>query len=165
MPTSRWSATSRMSCGRERTRARSPRPPQTRCSTTTPNACTGCSFLPPTPTLPLKGGGAAFGDNMPPILDGIRVIDLSTGIAGPGSSMYLADQGANVIRIEAPKRGSEHSSSDDPALDAGSGFSVQNRSKRSITLDLKQPEGNAIFNELVQRSDVLITNMRQGAAA
>jgi formyl-CoA transferase len=102
---------------------------------------------------------------VPPILDGIRVIDLSTGIAGPGSSMYLADQGADVIRIEAPRRGSGPSSSDDPALDSGSGFSVQNRSKRSITLDLKQPEGNAVFSKLVQRSDVLITNMRQGAAA
>lgn len=101
---------------------------------------------------------------MAPILDGIRVIDLSTGIAGPGSAMYLADQGADVVRIEAPKRGSERSS-DDPALDNGTGFSVQNRSKRSLSLDLKAPDGKVVFQKLVQRSDVLITNMRQAAAA
>jgi len=103
---------------------------------------------------------------MAPILDGIRVIDLCTGIAGPGSSMYLADQGADVVRIEAPRaRGSERSASDDPALDTGNGFSVQNRNKKSLTLDLKQAEGKAVFGKLVQRSDVLITNMRQAAAA
>src|SRR6266567_8983443 len=103
---------------------------------------------------------------MAPILDGIRVVDLSTGIAGPGSSMYLADQGADVVRIETPRaRGAERSASDDPALDTGNGFSVQNRGKRSLTLDLKRPEAKAVFNTLVQRSDVLITNMREAAAA
>jgi formyl-CoA transferase len=101
---------------------------------------------------------------MPPILDGIRVIDLSTGIAGPGSSMYLADQGADVVRIETPKGPTSRSSSDDPALDTAGGFSVQNRGKRSLTLDLRSPDGKAVFHRLASRSDVLITNMRQTAA-
>ena len=101
---------------------------------------------------------------MAPILDGIRVIDLSTGIAGPGSSMYLADQGADVVRIESPRGRGSNGTSSDPALDDGSGFSVQNRGKRSLTLDLSKPDGRAVFHRLVARSDVLITNMRQPAA-
>ena len=96
---------------------------------------------------------------MAPILEGVRVIDLSTGIAGPGSSMYLADQGAEVVKIETVR------DSDDPVFEHNSGFSVQNRGKRSLTLDLRQPEGKAIFQKLASRSDVLITNLRQTAAA
>jgi len=101
---------------------------------------------------------------MAPILDRIRVIDLSTGIAGPGSSMYLADQGADVVRIETPRGHGSQGGSDDPALDTGTGFSVQNRSKRSLTLDLRKPDGKVVFHRLAQRSDVLITNLRRAAA-
>ncbi len=94
-------------------------------------------------------------------LEGIRVIDLCTGVAGPGSSMYLADQGADVIRVEAPSR----SAADDPAGDTGGGFRVLNRNKRSINLDLGKPEGKAVFSRLIEHSDVLITNIRASAAA
>ena len=74
---------------------------------------------------------------MPHILDGIRVLDLSEGLAGPGTSMYLADQGAEVIKIEPPKGNGAHGNASDPLLgDTSPGFLVLNRNKRGITLDL-----------------------------
>jgi formyl-CoA transferase len=98
---------------------------------------------------------------MTPILEGIKVIDLCTGIAGPGVSMYLADQGADVVKIE-PVR-SAAGGPGDQAM-GGTGFVVQNRNKRSLTLDLRQLDGQAVFRKLALRSDVLICNMRQTAA-
>ena len=97
---------------------------------------------------------------MRPALEGIRVIDLTTGIAGPGTAVYLADQGAEVVRVEPPP----DSASADPAADGGTGFVVQNRNKRSLTLNLTTPEGKAVFRKLAERSDVLINNMRAAAA-
>ncbi len=97
---------------------------------------------------------------MGPALEGLKVIDLTTGIAGPGTAVYLADQGAEVIRIEPPR--SEANS--DLAADGGSGFVVQNRNKRSVTLNLTTPEGKAVFRKLAERSDVVISNMRAAAA-
>ena len=97
---------------------------------------------------------------MPHALDGIRVIDLTTGIAGPGTAVYLADQGAEVIRVEPPPQ----AASADPAADAGTGYVVQNRNKQSLTLNLATPEGKEVFRKLVESSDVLIGNMRLTAA-
>ncbi len=97
---------------------------------------------------------------MPHALDGIRVIDLTTGIAGPGTAVYLADQGAEVIRVEPPPG----SASADPAADGGTGYVVQNRNKQSLTLDLSAPEGREVFRRLAESSDILIGNMRLAAA-
>ena len=97
---------------------------------------------------------------MQPVLEGLHVIDLTTGIAGPGSAVYLADQGASVVRIDPPPG----SGTADPAADGGTGFVVQNRNKRSLTLNLAKPEGKEIFRKLVDQSDVLISNMRSSAA-
>ena len=97
---------------------------------------------------------------MPHALDGIRVIDLTTGIAGPGTAVYLADQGAEVIRVEPPPG----SASADPAADGGTGYVVQNRNKQSLTLDLTAQEGREVFRKLAESSDILIVNMRPGAA-
>ena len=97
---------------------------------------------------------------MPHALDGIRVIDLTTGIAGPGTAVYLADQGAEVIRVEPPPQ----SAAADPAADGGTGFVVQNRNKQSLTLNLATPEGKEVFRKLAESSDVLIGNMRLAAA-
>src|SRR4051812_2889262 len=109
MPTNRWSGTFTTSSGPGWRKARSAPLSLTRCFTTTRSGCTGFS--------------AKRGVGMAPILEGIRVIDLSTGIAGPGSSMYLADQGADVVRIDTV-RGSGAAGSADPALENGTGFSV-----------------------------------------
>lgn len=97
---------------------------------------------------------------MGPALEGLRVIDLTTGIAGPGTAVYLADQGAEVIRIEPPLT----EANSDLAADGGTGFVVQNRNKRSLTLNLAKPEGKAVFRKLAERSDVIVSNMRAAAA-
>src|SRR5262249_12329665 len=99
-------------------------------------------------------------------LEGIRVIDLAQQLAGPGSSMYLADQGAEVVKVEPLAGDTSRSRRNDPVLGTNSpSFMALNRNKRGISLDLRKPAGKAIFQRLVERSDVLITNMRARAAA
>jgi CoA:oxalate CoA-transferase len=95
-------------------------------------------------------------------LSGVRVVDLTRVIAGPFCSVLLADMGAEVIKIEPPGDG-------DPVRRQGvvveglSWYFAQfNRNKRSITLDLRAPEGQAILSRLVERADVLVENYRPG---
>jgi len=101
----------------------------------------------------------------PLALQGIRVVDFSHFIAGPLATMFLADLGADVIKIEPPGRG------DDlryypPVLpelpDQGGPFLWGNRSKRSVALDLKNPEGLALARQLVAQADVLVENFSTG---
>jgi crotonobetainyl-CoA:carnitine CoA-transferase CaiB-like acyl-CoA transferase len=88
-------------------------------------------------------------------LSGIRVIDFGQYLAGPGTAMILADQGADVIRIERPAG---------PSM-RGPTHAVLNRGKRAITLDLKTPEGFAIARDLIAGADVVIENFRPGVMA
>ncbi len=90
---------------------------------------------------------------MPGALDGVRVLDLSWGIAGPLGVLLLAEQGADVVKVEPP--------GGDPFRDY-SGYAVWNRSRRSVTIDLKQPEGVEAFNRLAAESDVLVETFRPG---
>jgi crotonobetainyl-CoA:carnitine CoA-transferase CaiB-like acyl-CoA transferase len=83
----------------------------------------------------------------------LRVLDLSWGIAGPMTTMFLADNGADVIRIEGP--------SGDPFA-TQPGYRVWNRGKRSATLDLQSEEGRRQFEELVQSSDVVVDSFSRG---
>src|SRR5437879_720311 len=76
------------------------------------------------------------GRDMPGALHGVRVLDLSWGIAGPLGVLLLAEQGADVIKVEPP--------GGDPFRDY-SGYAVWNRSRRSVTVDLKQPAGADAF--------------------
>jgi crotonobetainyl-CoA:carnitine CoA-transferase CaiB-like acyl-CoA transferase len=78
---------------------------------------------------------------------GVRVLDLSWGIAGPMTTMFLADNGADVIRIERP--------AGDP-FRRQTGYRVWNRGKRSAALDLQSSEGASTFRELVSNSDVVV---------
>lgn len=98
----------------------------------------------------------------PEALLGIRVLDLSRILAGPYCSMLLADMGADVIKLEIPGRGDD--SREFPPFKRGESlyFVNLNRGKRSITLNLKHPEGKTIFLELVKHSDVLLENFRPG---
>ena len=99
----------------------------------------------------------------PKALDGIRVLDLSRYIFGPFCTQMLADMGADVIKIEPRETG-------DPARQAGSvrvngdsaSFLARNRNKRSLTIDLRQPDGQEIVRRLTRCSDVLIHNFRPG---
>ena len=95
-------------------------------------------------------------------LHGIRILDLSAVVSGPMATGILADQGAEVIKVEPPKgdltRVIGPASGDISAL-----FASINRGKRSIVLDLKQPEGLAVARTLIARADVLVENFRPGA--
>ncbi len=95
-------------------------------------------------------------------LDGIRVLDLTRILSGPFASMFLADMGAEVIKVEDPAMG-------DPVRQQGAavnGYSLYfanfNRNKRSLTLDLRHPEAPAVLRQLVQRCDVVLNNFRPG---
>ena len=95
-------------------------------------------------------------------LDGIRVVDFTTMIAGPYGTMILADQGADVIKVEAPIN-SDH------ARRAGYGqrhfsaaFVNNNRNKRSIAIDVKHPDGHKLLMRLVESADVFVQNFRPG---
>ena len=95
-------------------------------------------------------------------LDGVRVLDLTTMIAGPVATMMLADQGADVIKVETPggdlmRRLAKGRNGMNPA------FLSANRNKRSIAIDLKQPAGQAILHKLIATADVLAHNFRSGA--
>ncbi len=100
-----------------------------------------------------------FEDNA---LLGIRVLDMSRVLAGPFTSMILADMGADVIKLEIPGRGDD-SREFPPFKEEESMYYVNlNRGKKSITLNLKIEEGKEIFRELVKKSDVLLENFRPG---
>jgi formyl-CoA transferase len=98
-------------------------------------------------------------------LAGVRVIDLTQAMAGPFCAMNLADMGADVIKVEPPGTG-ESMRRPGPAQRHGhSGtFMAVNRNKRSLTLDLKRPEGVALMKRLVATADVFVENYRAGVA-
>ena len=98
-------------------------------------------------------------------LSGIRVLDLSRVLAGPWCGMTLGDFGAEVIKVEHPKRGDD---TRDWGLRIGTTqtayFNSVNRNKRSITLDLQTPEGQQIARDLAKQCDVVIQNFKFGGA-
>jgi CoA:oxalate CoA-transferase len=100
-------------------------------------------------------------------LEGIRVLSFENQVAGPYCTMMLADQGAEVIKIERPKTGDTAREAAPIVTGAGgrrqSGYFLRfNRNKRSITLDLKAEAGRTIARDLALRSDVLVQNFRPG---
>jgi crotonobetainyl-CoA:carnitine CoA-transferase CaiB-like acyl-CoA transferase len=95
-------------------------------------------------------------------LSGVRVIDLTSVVSGPFATMFLADQGADVIKVE-PLGGDitrRSRQSVDPTGQFSALFISTNRGKRSIALDLKRPEGVEILRRLITRADVLMQNFR-----
>ena len=95
-------------------------------------------------------------------LSGYRVLEITTTVSGPMAAMVLADQGADVIKIEPPLLG-------DPARFLGSSregmaalFAVLNRNKRSLSLDLKDEKDLALFRELAKTTDIIVENYRPG---
>ena len=95
-------------------------------------------------------------------LAGIRVVDLSSMLSGPWATMILADQGADVIKVEEPAQG-DHTRT---LSNRHKGFSAQflnlNRNKRSVTLDLKTAEGRDLLKKLSATADVFVQNFRPG---
>ena len=98
-------------------------------------------------------------------LDGITVISLEHAIAAPFCTRQLADLGARVIKIERPGVGDFARAYDTRVRGQASHFVWTNRSKESLTLDLKQPDAQAVLTRLLQDADVLVQNLAPGAAA
>ena len=104
-------------------------------------------------------------DGTKPPLEGLRILDLATMMAAPWAATFLADYGADVIKIEHPKTG-DHARQFGLLRDGEPVFwKTLARNKRSMTLDLKQPAGQDILKKLVRESDVLIENFRPGVLA
>ena len=99
-----------------------------------------------------------------PALHGLKVIDLSTVLAGPNCARYLADFGADVIKIERPDTGDSlrNMAWRDPEDGEGLWGRFVNRNKRTIDLDLKKAEDAAVFLRLIDEADVLVENLRPG---
>ena len=106
--------------------------------------------------------------NLPrqPPLAGVKVVELAHLIAGPYCCQMLADEGATVVKIEPP--GGELTRHRQPVRSTEQGdvtayYASLNRSKQSVVLDLKHPEGAEIMQRLIEGADVFVTNMRVSA--
>jgi crotonobetainyl-CoA:carnitine CoA-transferase CaiB-like acyl-CoA transferase len=98
-------------------------------------------------------------------LDGLRVLELTHAWAGPYCGMMLGDMGAEVIKIESPRQEPEARGGYPYVGKESAIFMMLHRNKKSLTLDLKSPEGKELFHELVRSSDILIQNFRPGVMA
>jgi crotonobetainyl-CoA:carnitine CoA-transferase CaiB-like acyl-CoA transferase len=102
---------------------------------------------------------------LPPPLTGIRVIDLSTVVAGPTASMILADLGADVIKVERIDGGDDARHMGPHLGDWGAFFIAVNRGKRSIAADITKPAGRELVLRLARSADVFLENFRGGKIA
>src|SRR5690242_10241756 len=112
------------------------------------------------PALPLESLPAP--PAAPPIalLSGVRILDLTTSIAGPYAAMLLADMGAEVVKIERPGAGDDSRAWGPPFLDGESlWFLSVNRNKSSVTLDYSGEEGRRVLYDLMRKADVVIVNL------
>ena len=91
-------------------------------------------------------------------LDGIKVTEVSGVVAGPTAGYIMGDLGADVVKVEIPKSAERNFFVGAPGM-----FVALNRSKKSIAIDLKNPEGKEIFYKMVRESDVFIENLGPGA--
>ena len=100
----------------------------------------------------------------PMALDGVRVIDVGTFLAGPYAASVMGEFGAEVLKVEHPIGGDPARRYGTPTIrpDATLAWLSEDRNKKSVTCDLRQPEGVQLFLRLVEKSDVLIENFRPG---
>lgn len=96
------------------------------------------------------------------LFEGLKVLDVGTWIAAPVSTTMLADFGADVIKVEMPGQGDPYrnlaSMPDMPKADVNYTWILDNRNKRSMTLDLKSSEGQEVIRKLISECDVYVTN-------
>ncbi|WP_062310867.1 CaiB/BaiF CoA transferase family protein [Polynucleobacter sinensis] len=96
-------------------------------------------------------------------LQGVRIIDMSHVIAGPLASYFLAQLGADVIKIEKPGSGDVlRANTENPTTDTPTGFSAFNAGKKSLAIDIRTPEGAEAIRALAQNANVFIENFRPG---
>ena len=123
------------------------------------------SQSPPQPQSSTPSDSAGSG-----ALAGLRVLDLSRVLAGPWSSQLLGDLGADVVKIERPGSGDDTRAWGPPWLTGADGqvtgesayYLCANRSKRSLTVDISEPNGQGLVRQLAQRADILIENFKVG---
>jgi crotonobetainyl-CoA:carnitine CoA-transferase CaiB-like acyl-CoA transferase len=101
---------------------------------------------------------------MPGPLSGFCIVDVTQMISGPMATMILADQGADVIKVEPPATGDLTRALAGRRRAMSPAFAVANRNKRSIVIDLKHPHGVELIKRLVTRADLFVQNFRPGAA-
>lgn len=95
-------------------------------------------------------------------LNGVRILDLTRVLAGPFATMMMADMGAEVIKIEMPKKGDD-SRQFGPFVNGESSYYMNlNRNKKGITLNLKSPKGKELFLEMLKEADIVMENYRPG---
>src|SRR5262249_53535886 len=98
-------------------------------------------------------------------LAGVRVVELGFWVAVPAAAAVLADWGAEVVKIEPPggdpPRGLAATGLVPYQPDVNPAFQLDNRGKRSVTLDLRMPDGRAVAHTLVRRADVFVSNLRR----
>jgi crotonobetainyl-CoA:carnitine CoA-transferase CaiB-like acyl-CoA transferase len=99
---------------------------------------------------------------MPGALEGIKILDITNYIAGPYATLLLADLGADVYKIETPGFGDPFRTWDKEPKNYSPSFCAFNRNKKSITLDMKAPEGKEVFLRLAKDADVIVENLRPG---
>jgi crotonobetainyl-CoA:carnitine CoA-transferase CaiB-like acyl-CoA transferase len=115
----------------------------------------------PQENLPARAPSAGY-----QLLAGVRVVDLTSSIAGPYGTMLLADLGADVVKVERAGSGDDARAWGPPFLDGfGLWFTSVNRNKRSIDLDLKSDDDRQILQSLVARCDVVVTSLREEVMA
>ncbi len=95
-------------------------------------------------------------------LEGIKVLDLTRVLAGPYATMLMADMGADVIKVEMPGIGDDSRQFGPYIKDESAYFMSLNRNKRSMTLNLKNPEAKSLLIEMVKKVDIVIENFRPG---
>ena len=99
-------------------------------------------------------------------LDGIRALDLTRALAGPYCTLMLGDHGADVIKVEMPGTGDETREWLPPSINGISAYYLSiNRNKRSVTIDIKNPDGKRVLERLIERSDVVVENFSPGTLA
>jgi crotonobetainyl-CoA:carnitine CoA-transferase CaiB-like acyl-CoA transferase len=96
------------------------------------------------------------------VLADLRILDLTRVVAGPFATAVLADLGADVVKVERPRTGDDYRYGPSPPGETSLSFQNTNRGKRSITLDLREPEGRELFLRLVERADAVVENFRAG---
>src|SRR5260370_6072446 len=99
-------------------------------------------------------------------LAGMRVVDLTRILAGPLCTMMLGDMGADVIKVEPPDKGDDTRAWGPPFVAGEAAYFLGvNRNKRSLTLNMAAPAGQAVLQELVKRADVLVDHFKLGTLA
>lgn len=96
------------------------------------------------------------------VLDGVRVVEMGTFITGPAAAMYLADMGADVIKVERPETGDPFRAFEGGLYSAH--FQTYNRNKRSVTLDSRDANDLKLFDQIISEADIFIQNFRPGVA-